>query len=86
MATTKPTYDLWLSAARHDMSLVEKTCRHAARLEVAQILAEKGVSYFIVEKGVSPAALDGIIMELMKLKDNYIPHRQVGRAVPLILN
>lgn len=86
MATTKPTYDLWLSAARHDMSLIEKTCRHAARLEVAQILAEKGVSYFIVEKGVSPVALDGIVMELMKLKDNYIPHRQVGGGVPFTLN
>ena len=86
MATTKPSYDLWLAAARHDMALVEKTCRHAARLEVAQILAEKGVSYFIMEKGVSPAALDGIIIDLMKVKDNYIAHRQVRGGVPLGLN
>jgi hypothetical protein len=86
IATTKPSYDLWLAAARHDMALVEKTCRHAARLEVAQILAEKGISYFIVEKGVNPVALDGIIMDLMKLKDNYIAHRQVIGGAPLTIN
>lgn len=86
MATTKPNYNLWLDAARHDMSIIEKTCRHAARLEVAQILAEKGVSYFIHEKGVSPTALDGIIMDLMKLKDNYIAHRQVRGGVSLTLH
>lgn len=86
IAITKPSYELWLAAARHEMSLVEKTCRNTARLEVARLLAEKGISYFIVEKGINPAAMDGIIMELMKLKDNYIAHRQVRGGIPLALN
>ena len=53
-------------------------------MEVAALLAEKGISYFIVGKGVTPSAMDGIIMDLMKVKDNYIPHRQVRGGVPLL--
>ena len=64
------------------MPLVEKFSRNAARMEVARILAEKGISYFCVERGVRPGALDGIVMDLMRVKDNYIPHRQVrGRCL-----
>jgi hypothetical protein len=86
LTTSKPSYDLWLAAARHEMYLVEKTCRNAARLEVSRILAEKGISYFIVGQGISPTAMDGIIMDLMKLKDNYIANRQVRGGIPLTVN
>jgi hypothetical protein len=50
-------------------------CRNAAKMEVAKILAEKGISYFIVDQGIRPAAMDGIVMDLMRVKDNYIPYR-----------
>jgi hypothetical protein len=73
VATSSPSYDLWLAAAQHDMSLVEKFCRNSARMEVARLLAEKGISYFIVE--IRPGAMDGIIMDLMRVKDNYVAHR-----------
>ena len=81
IATTKPTYELWLVAAQHEMSLVEKTCRNAARMEVARLMAEKGISYFIVEQGINPVVMDGIIMDLMRVKDNYVPHRQVRGGI-----
>ena len=77
IATAVPSYELWLKAARHEMVLVEKFSRNAARMEVGRLLAEKGISYFCIEMGIRPGAMDGIIMDLMRVKDNYIPHRQV---------
>jgi hypothetical protein len=57
-------------------------------MEVARILAEKGISYFIVEMGIRPGSLDGIIMDLMRVKDNYVPYRhaRVGINLPLGVN
>lgn len=81
LATTKPSYDLWLTAARCDMALIEKTCRNVAKIEVARKLAEKGISYYIVDQGISPTAMDGIIMDLMRVKDNYIAYRQARSGI-----
>ena len=76
IATTKPSYDLWLAAARHDM--VERnlsTLLHVWKsLKFSQ---KKGSVTLSWKKGVSPAALDGIIMDLMKLKDNYIAFSRI---------
>jgi hypothetical protein len=44
---------------------------------VSRLLSEKGISYFILEKGVPPIAMDGIIIELLRQRDDYLPHRQV---------
>ena len=84
--TATPSYELWLSAARHGMSTLEKTCRNAARMQVAQHLAERGISYFVLDLGISPTIMDGVIMDLMKLKDNYIAHRQVSGGITIGLN
>jgi hypothetical protein len=81
IATTKPSYELWLAAARHEMPLVEKYCRNAARMEVANTLAQKGISYYIVEQGIRPGAMDGIIMDLLRVKDKYVAHRQVNSSI-----
>jgi hypothetical protein len=72
-----PSFELWLDAARHEMMLVEKACRSAARPEVSRLLSEKGISYFIIEKGVPPIAMDGIVTELLRQRDDFLPHRQV---------
>jgi len=81
VATATPSYDLWLKAARHEIPLVEKFCRNAARVEVARILAEKGVSFFLVENGVRPGMMDSIIMDLMSVKNKYVPHRQARPGI-----
>jgi len=72
-----PTFELWLDAARHEMMLIEKACRSAARPEVSRLLSERGISYFIVDKGIPPIAMDGIIIELLRRRDDYLPYRQV---------
>ena len=72
-----PNFELWLDAARHEMMLIEKACRSAARPEVARLLSERGISYFIVDKGIPPIAMDGIIIELLRQRDDYLPYRQV---------
>jgi hypothetical protein len=72
-----PSFELWLDAARHEMTLLEKACRSAARAEVSRLLSKKGISYFILEKGVPPIAMDGMIIELLRQRDDYLPHRQV---------
>jgi len=46
-------------------------------MEVARLSAEKGISYFIVEMGIHPRALDGIVMDLMRVKANYLPNRRL---------
>ena len=84
IATTKPSYELWLAAARHEMPLVENYCRNAARMEVANMLAQKGISYFIVDQGIRPGAMDGIIMDLLRVKDNYVAYRQVNGSLRAI--
>ena len=59
------------------MMLIEKACRSAARPEVSRLLSERGISYFIVDKGIPPIAMDGIIIELLRRRDDYLPYRQV---------
>jgi hypothetical protein len=81
IATTKPCYELWLTAARHEMPLIEKTCRNIARGEVGRVLAEKGISYYIIDQRISPTAMDGVIMDLMRVKDNFISHRQARGGI-----
>jgi len=86
LTVSKPSYELWLSAVKHDMSLVEKTCRNAARMEAARLLAEKGISYFIVDMGIHPRSLDGMVMDLMRVKDNYLPNRQARGGITFSVN
>jgi len=63
------------------MVLIEKFCRNAARTEVSRMLALKGISYFIVEEGIRPGAMDDIIMDLLRVKDQYTAYRQVNSTL-----
>jgi hypothetical protein len=81
IADSRPSYELWLQAAKHDMILIEKFCRNAARTEVGRMLAQKGISYFIVEEGIRPGAMDEIIMDLLRVKDQYMAYRQVNSSL-----
>jgi hypothetical protein len=81
VATIKPSYDLWLSAARYEIRVVEKHCRNAARSEVSRVLAEKGISYFLVNMGIAPGQMDGILMDLLRVKDKYVANRQAMQGL-----